>query len=85
MRRTHSDWARIGHPRNRVLLPGRGKKFISSPNYLDRLWAHPACHSTAIGMSFPGLKLSDCEVDRYHLILRLRMSVAVPPVPYIPP
>ena len=29
-------------------------------------------HSTAIGMSFPGLKLSDCEVDHYHLILRLK-------------
>ena len=47
-------------------------------------WAHPACHSTAIVTSFLELKLSDCEANHYHLILRLRMSDAVTPVPYIP-
>ena len=55
-----------------------GVRTITSSNHLDRLRAHPACHSTALGVSFPGLKRRDCEADNYHLILRLRMSGALP-------
>jgi hypothetical protein len=36
------------------LIPGRGKRFLCTPQCSDRLWGHPACYPMGTGGSFCG-------------------------------
>jgi hypothetical protein len=44
----------IGHGLDgRGSVPGRSKRFFSSPQHPDRIWAHPASYTVGVGESFP--------------------------------
>jgi hypothetical protein len=57
----------------RVSNPGRGKKFFHSPKGLDRPWSTPSAILEGYHSSFPAITRQGCDVDRRHLVLRLRV------------
>ena len=57
--------------------PGRGKKCFLSPQGLEQPWGTPSSILHGHHSSFPGVKRQGCDVDRLHLVLRLRMCVAL--------
>jgi hypothetical protein len=74
---------RDGQLTNLVSIPGMGNRFFSSPKYPHRLWASPSIvfngyrGSRSVGIQRPG-RGTDL------IVTRLRMSGAIPPLPYMP-
>jgi hypothetical protein len=62
-----------GRPRDRSLIPGRGKRFFSSPQRPDRVWSPPNILSNGYR------ELS----THFHLVPRVKICGVIPPRPYI--
>ena len=69
-----------GHPRNRGLISGRGQTFISYSQLPDRLWGPPNLRFNGYG-SYSGWRVK--LTAPLHLLLKLRMSGALSPHPYM--
>jgi hypothetical protein len=67
----------------RVSIPGSGKRFYSTPQRPDRLWAHPSTSPMGTGGSFPGGKAAGREADHSPLSsAEVKNGGAVPPLPH---
>jgi hypothetical protein len=68
-RMAHSVWQRTTDRAPAGLIPGRGKRFFSSPQRPDRLWDPPSLLSNGYrGQSGRIVKLTDL-----HLVLKSRI------------
>jgi hypothetical protein len=77
-------WA--GIPRNSGSIPGRGKRFIISVQRADRLsvpYFRLFCGYWSIFSPRQNGRLAKLTTHP-HLVSRLRMSGAIPPLPYMP-
>jgi hypothetical protein len=66
-------------PRNRGSITG--DKILPSPQAKTECWAHAASYSMATAGSCPGGKVAEASSYLPHLLLRLRNSVAIYPLP----
>jgi hypothetical protein len=62
------------------LNPERGKRFSLLQNVQTSSGAHPASSSIATGVLSLGVKQLGFEADHLHLMPRLRMRGAIPPL-----
>ena len=72
---------RDGQRRNRGWISGKGKRFISSLKFPDRLWDPLTLLFSAYrGKSGRRVKLT----SQLHLLRRLKLSGSIPPPPHVP-
>jgi hypothetical protein len=70
-----------GRLENRGLIPGRGKRFLPSPQHPERLWSPPSLLANAYRRLFPQEQDGQSTELTTHLRLesKLRILGAVPP------
>jgi hypothetical protein len=77
----YCDWLRAGHLGNWYSIPGKGKRFVSSPQRQTGSGAHPASYIMGTGDSIPGVKRHGREDDLFHVAPGLRMREAILALP----
>ena len=77
---------RVGNGRGgiRCSISGMVTRFFPSPNRPNWLWGPPTFCYIRTGTVSPGMHWPECEADlSRHLMLRLGMNGAVPPIPLL--